>query len=73
MIRLACSQPVLWCMPLPDQLSPRTDVASGATVRLKGLASAMDGSKACPFGTCAQPRPGQLPLAVHITDGVADP
>ena len=51
----------------------RADVESGATVRLKGLACVMDGSKVCPFGTCALPHPGHLPLAAQITDGIGNP
>jgi hypothetical protein len=33
----------------------------------------MGGKKVCPFGTCAQPHLGRLPLAAHITDVAADP
>ena len=42
------------------------------TARQKERASETDGRKACPFGTCARPHPGQVPLAVPITVGVGN-
>jgi hypothetical protein len=39
----------------------------------KERASAMDGSKVCPFGTSARSHPGHLPLAAPTTDGVGNP
>ena len=35
--------------------------------------SATDGSKVCPFETCARLHPGRLPLAAPTTDGVGNP
>ncbi len=73
MIRFACFGAFFVTLLLPNQLWPRADVESGAAARLKGLVSAMDGSKVCRFGTCARRHPSHLPLAAHITDGVGNP
>ena len=49
------------------------DAALVVAAHQKERAFATDGRKVCPFGTCARPHPGQLPLAARITDGVGNP
>ena len=73
MIRFACFGALFVALALAGRASATGDVELGVAARLKGLVSAMDGSKVCPFGTCARPHPSHLRLAAHITDGVDNP
>ena len=73
MIRFACFGALFVALALAGRASATGDVESGVAARLKGLVSAMDGSKGRPFGTCARPHPSLLPLAAHIIDGVSNP
>ena len=73
MIRLACFGAFFVALALTGPVSATGDVESGVEAHLKGLVSAMDGSKVCPFGTCARLHPGQLPLAAPTTGGVGNP
>jgi hypothetical protein len=73
MIRFAGFGAFFVAFALTGPASATGDVDSGAAARLKGLVSAMDGSKVCQFGTCARPHPSHLPLAAHITGGVGNP
>ena len=61
MIRFACFGALFVALALAGRASATGDVESGVAARLKGLVSAMDGSKVCPFGTCdpatSQPSP----------------
>jgi hypothetical protein len=72
MTRFACLAACLVVCALAEPW-PLADVESGAAARLKGLASVMDGSKRCPFGTYARLHPSHHPLAAHITDGAGNP
>ena len=70
-IRFACFGPfIAFARPSPGALA---DEELGGAARLKGLASVMDGSKLCPFGTCARPHSGRHLLAAHIIAGVGNP
>jgi hypothetical protein len=63
MIRFACLGALLAALALPGQPQLQTGAASVVTARQKEPAFAMGGKKVCPFGTCAQPHLGRLPLA----------
>jgi hypothetical protein len=73
MIRFACLGAFLVAFALTGPAWATGGCGIGCRTTSEGACVAMGGRKVCPFGTCARPHPGQLPLADHITDGARNP